>query len=66
MYAYIVNERNEENIRRAQKKIFRTIIKPTKLNEEEYRRRTIVEIKVDCGDDIVKEIKVQRAKWYIL
>ncbi|KAI4471641.1 reverse transcriptase (rna-dependent dna polymerase) [Holotrichia oblita] len=59
-----MTRRDEENIRRAERKILRTIMGPKKINKDEYRRRTNEELKEMYDDDVIKRIKIQRAKWY--
>ncbi|KAF2889784.1 hypothetical protein ILUMI_16389 [Ignelater luminosus] len=58
-----MTKKDEENIRRPERKILRAIVGPKKINEYEYKRRTNEEIE-EYSDDIIKRIKVQIAKWY--
>ncbi|KAF2901851.1 hypothetical protein ILUMI_04337 [Ignelater luminosus] len=52
-----MTKKDEENIRRTERKILRAIMAPKKINENEYRRRINEEIKEEYSGDIIKRIK---------
>lgn len=58
-----MTKKQEEELRIIERKVMRIILGPIKLSDTEYRRRTNQELSQEIGDDVVKKIKQQRAKW---
>lgn len=58
-----MTKKDEEDLRVAERRILRTILGPIRIGINDYRRRTNIEIIEKCGNDIVTEIKKQRARW---
>lgn len=56
--------KEEEKIRRVERRILRTILGPIKINENKSRQRMNYEIVDDMkGEDIIKFIKSRRIEW---
>ena len=59
-----MTKKDEEDLRITERKIIRTILGPVKVTENEYRIRMNFEIEQELeGEDIIRKIKQQRAKW---
>ncbi|KAI4462420.1 hypothetical protein MML48_4g00013485 [Holotrichia oblita] len=60
-----ITNKDAENVRDFERKIIRRIYGPKKIDEDQYRRLTNQEIReILNGEDIVKEIKSRRIRWY--
>ena len=58
-----ITQKQEEDLRIAERKILRTILGPIRLNEHEYRRRVNEELAWEMEIDVVRRIKQLRTRW---